>query len=70
VIESITKQDTKTNIAQSDIERTAERASEQLELLKTQAIEIVREHPGKVLLGAVALGYLVGRVARAWGKSE
>lgn len=47
-------------------ERLAPKVEEVVEHLKGfegQAREIVRKHPGKVLLGALAVGFIVGKLA-------
>jgi hypothetical protein len=52
------------------IQQFADRASEQAEHarlafedLNERVLELVRERPGAALLGAVALGYVVGKIA-------
>jgi hypothetical protein len=41
-----------------------EDAKGRLESLNVRVKELVKEHPGACLLGALALGYLVARLAR------
>ena len=41
-----------------------EQAKKRLETLNGDIIGYIKKNPGKCLLGALALGYLVGRIAR------
>jgi hypothetical protein len=41
-------------------------AKRKLSALNQQASRLIGEHAGACLLGAVALGYVVARVARRW----
>lgn len=43
------------------------RASEKLLEVQTKVVEYAKANPGKVMLGALALGYVVGRIARGRG---
>lgn len=45
-----------------DLEETIERAREELERRVEQATTLIREHPVAALAGAVALGFLVGKL--------
>jgi hypothetical protein len=40
-----------------------EEARKNLNDLNTKAVKFIREHPGTCLLGALAFGYVVGRIA-------
>lgn len=41
-----------------------EEAQEQLERVNERAQSFIRKHPGASLLGAAALGYLIGKLVR------
>jgi ElaB/YqjD/DUF883 family membrane-anchored ribosome-binding protein len=41
-----------------------EEAQRRLSSLNDKAMSYIKENPGRCLLGAVALGYLVGKLAR------
>ena len=43
-----------------------EDAKRQLGRLNGQVTNFIEDHPAACLLGAVALGYLLARVARSW----
>ncbi len=49
---------------EDQIRPSVEEAKKRLSTLNGQAITYIKENPGKCLLGALALGYLVGRIAR------
>ena len=40
-----------------------ENAKERLSVLNDSAISYIKENPGKCLIGAIAAGYLIGRLA-------
>jgi ElaB/YqjD/DUF883 family membrane-anchored ribosome-binding protein len=42
-------------------------AKRKLESLNTSAVSFIKENPGKCLVGAVALGYLIGKIASRRG---
>jgi len=42
-------------------------ARKKLESMNTSAIEFIKENPGKCLVGAIAFGYLVGKIASRRG---
>jgi hypothetical protein len=42
-------------------------AKRKLETLNTSAVSFIKENPGKCLVGAVALGYLIGKIASRRG---
>ena len=42
-------------------------AKRKIESLNTSAVSINKENPGKCLVGAVALGYLIGKIASRRG---
>jgi len=42
-------------------------AKRKLETLNTSAVSFIKENPGKCLVGAIALGYLVGKIASRRG---
>ena len=42
-------------------------ARKKLESMNTSAIAFIKENPGKCLVGAVALGFLVGKIASRRG---
>ena len=42
-------------------------AKRKLESLNTSAVAFIKENPGKCLVGAVALGYLIGKIASRRG---
>jgi len=42
-------------------------ARKKLESMNTSAIEFIKENTGKCLVGAVALGFLVGKIASRRG---
>jgi ElaB/YqjD/DUF883 family membrane-anchored ribosome-binding protein len=41
-----------------------EDAKKRLSSLNDQAIDFIKENPGTCLVGAVALGFLIGKIAR------
>jgi ElaB/YqjD/DUF883 family membrane-anchored ribosome-binding protein len=41
-----------------------EEAQERLESLNEQVTDYIKENPGKCLLGALAVGFLIGKIAR------
>lgn len=43
-----------------------EMARERLEDLNTQIVTFVRERPGTCLVGALAVGFVVGKLAARW----
>jgi ElaB/YqjD/DUF883 family membrane-anchored ribosome-binding protein len=44
-----------------------EEAKRRFESLNTSAVAFIKENPGKCLVGAVAIGYLVGKIASRRG---
>ena len=42
-------------------------AKRKLESLNSSAISFIKENPGKCLVGAIAFGYLVGKIASRRG---
>ena len=42
-------------------------ARRKIESLNTSAVSFIKENPGKCLVGAVALGYLIGNIASRRG---
>ena len=42
-------------------------AKRKIEALNTSAVSFIKENPGKCLVGAVALGYLIGKIASRRG---
>ena len=42
-------------------------AKRRFESLNTSAVSFIKENPGKCLVGAVALGYLIGKIASRRG---
>jgi ElaB/YqjD/DUF883 family membrane-anchored ribosome-binding protein len=42
-------------------------ARRKIESLNTSAVSFIKENPGKCLVGAVALGYLIGKIASRRG---
>jgi ElaB/YqjD/DUF883 family membrane-anchored ribosome-binding protein len=42
-------------------------AKRKLESLNSSAVSFIKENPGKCLVGAVALGYLIGKIASRRG---
>jgi hypothetical protein len=40
-----------------------EHAKERLSELNSNAVSYIKENPGKCLIGAIAAGYLIGRIA-------
>jgi len=42
-------------------------AKRKLESMNTSAVSFIKENPGKCLVGAVALGYLIGKIASRRG---
>jgi ElaB/YqjD/DUF883 family membrane-anchored ribosome-binding protein len=50
-----------------EFEQTYDEARNQLQKYNEQAIHFIRENPGVCIIGAVAAGYLIGRLAsRRW----
>jgi hypothetical protein len=49
---------------EDQIRPRVDQARKQVSALNEQAITYIKANPGKCLLGAIALGYLVGRIAR------
>ncbi len=45
-------------------------AREKLTTANDTVLELIKAHPGKFLLGALALGYLAGRIARRGGLGD
>ena len=41
-----------------------EEAKKKVSDLNDQAVSYIKENPGKCLLGAIAVGYVIGRIAR------
>ena len=41
-----------------------ENAKRRLETLNDQVTDYIKDNPGKCVLGAVALGFLIGKIAR------
>jgi ElaB/YqjD/DUF883 family membrane-anchored ribosome-binding protein len=41
-----------------------EEAKRKLESMNDQVTDYIKENPGKCVLGAVALGFLIGKIAR------
>ena len=41
-----------------------EEAKKKVTDLNDQAVSYIKENPGKCLLGAIAVGYVIGRIAR------
>jgi ElaB/YqjD/DUF883 family membrane-anchored ribosome-binding protein len=44
-----------------------EEARKRIESLNTSAVAYIKENPGKCLVGAVAVGYLIGKLASRRG---
>ena len=42
-------------------------ARRKLESMNTSAISFIKENPGKCLVGAIAVGYLIGKIASRRG---
>jgi ElaB/YqjD/DUF883 family membrane-anchored ribosome-binding protein len=42
-------------------------AKRKLETLNSSAVSFIKENPGKCLVGAIAFGYLVGKIASRRG---
>ena len=42
-------------------------AKRKLESMNTSAVSFIKENPGKCLVGAIALGYLIGKIASRRG---
>jgi ElaB/YqjD/DUF883 family membrane-anchored ribosome-binding protein len=49
---------------EDQIRPTVDEARKRVSALNDQAITYIKENPGKCLLGAIAIGYLIGRIAR------
>jgi ElaB/YqjD/DUF883 family membrane-anchored ribosome-binding protein len=49
---------------EDQIRPTVDEARKRVTALNDQAITYIKTNPGKCVLGAIALGYLVGRIAR------
>ncbi|MEZ0229681.1 MAG: hypothetical protein ACAI25_13715 [Planctomycetota bacterium] len=47
--------------------RELEAVKEKLGDASTKVVAFIKTHPAQCLLGALAVGYLVGRIARAGG---
>lgn len=48
---------------QAELAPQLENARERLSELNEQTVSFIRKHPGVSLLGALAFGYVVGRIA-------
>ncbi|HXU01290.1 MAG TPA: hypothetical protein VN903_09875 [Polyangia bacterium] len=44
-----------------------EEAKRRMESLNTSAVAYIKENPGKCLVGAVAIGFLIGKIASRRG---